>query len=96
MIKKIESKRVGIEMIENNHNTNLVLYDMENFLNKYTRFLSKDIYISYHTYQSFMKQYRYLYQKLKEDQFLYQGNSSYQRIEKIKEEEKELLKLHHQ
>ena len=55
-------------MIENNHNTNLVLYDMENFLNKYTRFLSKDIYISYHTYQSFMKQYRYLYQKLKEDQ----------------------------
>ncbi|MDY4996888.1 MAG: hypothetical protein SO108_04235 [Bacilli bacterium] len=83
-------------MIENNHNTNLVLYDMENFLNKYTRFLSKDIYISYHTYQSFMKQYRYLYQKLKEDQFLYQGNSSYQRIEKIKEEEKDLLKLHHQ
>lgn len=96
MIKKIKSKRVGIEMIENNHNTNLVLYDMENFLNKYTRFLSKDIYISYHTYQSFMKQYRYLYQKLKEDQFLYQGNSSYQRIEKIKEEEKDLLKLHHQ
>ena len=43
MIKKIKSKRVGIEMIENNHNTNLVLYDMENFLNKYTRFLSKDM-----------------------------------------------------
>lgn len=93
MIKKIESKRVGIDM---NHNTNLILYDMENFLNKYTRFLSKDIYISYHTYQSFMKQYQYLYQKLKEDQFLYQDNIYYQRIEKIKKEEVDLLKLHNQ
>mgnify|MGYP004471740333 FL=1 len=83
-------------MIKSNNNTNLVLYDINNFLNKYTRFLSKDIYINNNTYQAFMNQYQYLYQKLKEDQFLYQGNPSYQTVEKIKKEEKDLLKLHNQ
>lgn len=83
-------------MIESNDNTNLVLYDINNFLNKYTRFLSKDIYINNNTYQAFMNQYQYLYQKLKEDQFLYQENPDYQKVEKIKTEEKDLLKLHNQ
>ena len=83
-------------MIKSNNNTNLVLYDINNFLNKYTRFLSKDIYINNNTYQTFMNQYQYLYQKLKEDQFLYQGNPSYQKVEKIIKEEKDLLKLHNQ
>ncbi len=83
-------------MIENNNNTNLILYDINNFLIKYTRFLSKDIYINYNTYKSFMMQYKYIYQKIKDYQFLYQENKNYQQIERIKKEEKELLKLHNQ
>ena len=83
-------------MIGNNNNTNLILYDINNFLIKYTRFLSKDIYINYNTYKSFMMQYKYIYQKIKDYQFLYQENKNYQQIERIKKEEKELLKLHNQ
>ena len=37
-----------------------------------------------------------IYQKIKDYQFLYQENKNYQQIERIKKEEKELLKLHNQ
>ena len=45
-------------MKEKDKKINLILYDMENFITKYTRFLSKDTYITYKAYQTFISQYQ--------------------------------------
>ena len=75
-------------------NINLILYDMEQFIQKYTRFLTKNTYINQKTYQRFLNQYKYLYQALEAESFLYQNHPSYHKIKKIKEESISLLKLH--
>ena len=77
-------------------NTNLVIYDVDNFLNKYTRFMTKDIYISKTMYDNFLKQYDYLYQRLKKDAILYRENSKYKKMFDIKNKKYNLLKLHNQ
>lgn len=81
-------------MKEKDKKINLILYDMENFITKYTRFLSKDTYITYNAYQTFISQYQYFFQQLKQVSILYQTNPNYQKILKILTEEKELLKRH--
>ena len=55
-------------------NTNLIIYEMEKFLNKYTRFMTKNIYISTLTYSHFLNQYSYLYDNLEKEKYLYLHN----------------------
>ena len=47
--------------------SNLLVNDMDLFLNKYTRFMTKDIYISNKMYSSFLGQYSYLFDILDKD-----------------------------
>ena len=77
-------------------NSDLTIYDMDNFINKYTKFITKDIYISNKLYSNFLNQYTYLYQTLKKDYFLYNNNKKYQKIINIFENKKNLVKLHNQ
>lgn len=77
-------------------NTNLITYDMDNFLNKYTRFMTKDIYISSKLYDNFLKQYNYLYDELSRNAILFRENIKYKKIINIKENKNNLLKLHNQ
>ena len=79
-----------------NNPINLFQYDIDNFLKKYTRFLSKNIYIDNKTYTTFMQEYNYLFKKIEQEKFLYQTTPSYQKIEKLQQEEKQLLKYHNQ
>lgn len=76
--------------------SNLCLYDMANFLNKYTRFMTKDIYISNNLYHNFLEQYNYLYQKLIKERFLYEDNKDYHKIINIYKNKDDLRKLHNQ
>lgn len=77
-------------------NTNLITYDMDNFINKYTRFMTKDIYINNKLYQNFLNQYNYLYQELENKSILFRENIKYKKIINIKENQTNLLKLHNQ
>lgn len=77
-------------------NTNLIMYDIDLFLEKYTRFMTKDIYISKHMYDNFLKSYDYLYEKLKKDAILYRENPKFKKIFEIKEKSTQILKLHNQ
>ena len=76
--------------------SNLILYDMNHFLDKYTRFMTKDIYISSNMYQRFLDQYQYLYELLGKNQFLYSDNSIYKKMMDIKKNRYQLIKLHNQ
>lgn len=74
--------------------SNLILYDIDHFLDKYTRFMTKDIYISSKTYQMFLEQYRYLYQILKKNHFLYSDNPKYKKLMDIEKKQYQLVRLH--
>ena len=69
---------------------------MNHFLDKYTRFMTKDIYISSNMYQRFLDQYQYLYELLGKNQFLYSDNSIYKKMMDIKKNRYQLIKLHNQ
>lgn len=77
-------------------NTNLIIYDMEKFLNKYTRFMTKNIYISTLTYSRFLNQYSYLYETLEKEKYLYQDHLLYKKIMNIKKNQTNLIRLHNQ
>ena len=67
---------------------------MDNFLKKYTRFMTKDIYINNTLYNNFLNQYNYLYQELSKNSILFRENIKYKKIMNIKKNEDNLLKLH--
>ena len=75
---------------------NLIPYDMEQFFNKYTRFMTKNIYINQPLYHRFCSQYTYLYQELEQNTFLYRNNPLYKKIMDIKDNQTQLIKLHNQ
>lgn len=75
---------------------NLTIYDMEKFLDKYTRFMTKDIYISNKMYSGFLEQYNYLYKILNKDRFLYNDNKKYKRVMDILKNRVALIRLHNQ
>lgn len=75
---------------------NLTIYDMDLFLDKYTRFMTKDIYISNKLYSNFLSQYNYLYKTLKKDRFLYNDNKKYKKLMNILDNKTSLIKLHNQ
>lgn len=69
---------------------------MEKFLNKYTRFMSKDIYISYTMYSNFLSQYDYLYQELERTSLLYQNHLHYKKVMDIKKNKEKLIRFHNE
>ena len=73
---------------------NLIIYDMNNFLDKYTRFMTKDIYISSKLYSNFLEQYNYLFEVLINDKTVDKANKQYKKIIDIIEKRKDLLRLH--
>lgn len=75
---------------------NLTIYDMKMFLDKYTRFMTKDIYISNKMYTNFLNNYKYLYDILDKDRFLYSDNKLYKKIMDIKKNKDSLIRLHNQ
>jgi len=75
---------------------NLTVYDMNLFLDKYTRFMTKDIYISNKMYYKFLEQYNYLYQILNRDRFLYNDTKNYKKVMEIIANKNGLIKLHNQ
>lgn len=75
-------------------NTSLIMYDIDVFLEKYTRFMTKDVYISKEMYDSFLDGYSYLYKRLKKDELLYRENSKYKKMFNILNNKDKLLKLH--
>lgn len=76
--------------------SNLILYDIDHFLDKYTRFMTKDIYISNKMYHHFLEQYQYLYQILEKNRFLYSDNVKYQKMINVDKNQDQLVKLHNQ
>ena len=77
-------------------NINLTVYDMKNFLDKYTKFMTKDIYISNKMYLKFLEQYSYLFKKLEEDKTFFNDNKEYKKMIEIFTNKIGLLKLHNQ
>ena len=76
--------------------TNLISQDMNCFLDKYTRFMTKNIYITTSMYHCFLEQYQYLYDVLEKNYFLYNDNIQYKKIMKILQNKNRLIKLHNQ
>ena len=76
--------------------TSLMMYDIEKFLEKYTRFMTKNIYISKSKFCQFFSQYCYLYQTLEKDKYLYCDNVNFKKMMNIKKNQMKLLKLHNQ
>lgn len=75
---------------------NLTVYDMDLFLDKFTRFMTKDIYISHKLFQNFLNQYNYLYQTLNKNRFLYNDNKKYKKMMDILDNKTKLIRLHNQ
>ena len=76
--------------------SSLIISDMKSFLDKYTRFMTKDIYISKHMNQEFLDGYLYLKVELEKNKYLYQDSNNYKRFFEIFSRSDEFVKLHNQ
>ena len=75
---------------------NLLVYDTKNFLDKYTRFMTKDIYISKKMNQEFLSHYQYLLDDVKNNGLLYENQVDSKKIMDIYQHSNQVLKLHNQ
>lgn len=75
-------------------NINLTIKDIDTFLEKYTRFITKNIYISNKMYTRFFSDYEYLFKTLEKEKYLYSDNQKYKQIENILRNKTKLIKLH--
>ena len=76
--------------------SSLVFSDINKFVDKYTRFMTKDVYISYDMNKSFLDDYDYLKEELEKNQYLYQERSEYKKFFRIYRHSDEMLKLHNE
>ena len=72
----------------------LVVLDVNRFFHKYTRFMSKDVYISKKMSDNFFKYYQYLLPELEKNHFLYENQIDYQKVISIFKSHEQVLKLH--
>lgn len=77
-------------------NPRLINYAIDNFLDKYTRFMTKDIYISFLMYKRFLEQYKYLYDDLLKERDFYSNNKKYLKVMDIFSDDYKLVRLHNQ
>jgi hypothetical protein len=75
-------------------NKNIINEEIENYLNKYSRFLSKDIYITVKMYDDFLVKYKYLYKECEENSDDFKDNINYLKILKIKDKKLKFIKEH--
>ena len=83
--------RVGDDM-----KSQLIHEDIHKFLEKYTRYMTKDIYITKKMDNDFLNHYQYLIQELKKNQYLYQDQLEYKKVFSILKNHNKVLKLHNQ
>ena len=76
--------------------SSLLLNDTKKFVDKYTKFLTKDIYISQKMNEDFIKNYKYLVLEFEKTKYLYQDQDIYKKFRKIIDKNSELLKFHNQ
>ena len=72
----------------------LIVSDANLFLDKYTRFMTKDVYISKRMNEKFLEQYLYLKDELLKDRFLYEEQIDCKKILSIFEKNEKLLGVH--
>ena len=76
--------------------SSLILSDTKKFIDKYTRFMTKDIYISYDMCHSFLSRYLYLKDELSKNKYLYQEQNDYKNFFRIFRHNDEMLRLHNE
>ena len=76
--------------------SSLLFSDSKNFIDKYTRFMTKDIYISLDMEKKFLDEYKYLFDEFIKNKYLYQGQDIYKKLSQIYNHSDELLRLHNQ
>lgn len=72
----------------------LLNQDIQNYLNKYTRFMSKKVYITKKMYDNFVDSYEYIYRCAKESIINYNNDKYYKKLLDIKDRGLYALKLH--
>lgn len=72
---------------------NLLEEEIDVFLNKYKKFMTKDIYITSKMYDTFVNRYKYLYDEMEKINYS-KENIKYENILKIKKDKNKLLKKH--
>ena len=75
-------------------NINLLNEEIINYLEKYKKFMTKDIYITVKMYDTFTNKYKYLYDECYLNRSYLKDNKNYEIILKILNEKNNLLKQH--
>ena len=75
-------------------NINLLNEEINNYLEKYNKFMTKDIYITVKMYDTFTSKYKYLYDECNLKRSYLKDNKSYENILKIISDKNKLLKKH--
>ena len=74
----------------------LLFSDSKKFLDKYKKFITKDIYINHDMVKRFLEEYQYLVDELDKNKFVYQEQDYYKEIFHIYQCSDKLVKLHNQ
>lgn len=75
-------------------NINLLNEEINNYLEKYKKFMTKDIYITVKMYDTFTNKYKYLYDECYLKRSYLKDNKNYENILKIINDKNKLLKKH--
>ena len=68
--------------------------EIDNYLIKYKKFMTKDIYITVKMYDTFTNKYKYLYEECRINRSYLKNNKNYENILKIINDKNKLLKKH--
>lgn len=75
-------------------NIELLNEEIDNYLTKYKKYMTKDIYITVKMYDTFTKKYKYLYDECYQQRSYLKNSIKYQNILKILQDKNKLLKHH--
>jgi len=75
-------------------NISLLNEEINNYLEKYKKFMTKDIYITVKMYDTFVGKYKYLYDECYLNRSYLKNNKNYENILKIERDKNKLLKKH--
>ena len=75
-------------------NRELLDIEINKYLDKYKKYMTKDIYITSKMYDTFVSKYKYLYEECEQNNYNPSNNIKYENILKIKRDKNKLLKRH--
>lgn len=75
-------------------NKELLDIEINKYLDKYKKYMTKDIYITSKMYDTFVSKYKYLYEECEQNNYNPSNNIKYENILKIKRDKNKLLKRH--